>query len=78
MASADVYISLRFSEARDKAQLLDEALRKRGINAVMADPQSRWDRCLFDSFLIIICLIFVGTDMETSQGKWEDYSLQLI
>mmetsp|Transcript_35385 Transcript_35385/g.45628 ORF Transcript_35385/g.45628 Transcript_35385/m.45628 type:complete len:160 (-) Transcript_35385:1521-2000(-) len=44
MASADVYISLRFSEARDKAQLLDEALRKRGINAVMADPQSRWDR----------------------------------
>jgi hypothetical protein len=41
---ADIFISLRFSEAKDKAVLLAEALRKRGVNSVMADPTTRWDR----------------------------------
>jgi hypothetical protein len=40
----DVFISLRFSEARDKAQLLGEALRKKGINSAFADPLGQWDR----------------------------------
>jgi hypothetical protein len=44
MEKTSVYLSLRFSESRDKARLLDEALRKRGINAMMADPQSKWER----------------------------------
>lgn len=44
MENVSVYLSLRFSESRDKARLIDEALRKRGINAIMVDPQSRWDR----------------------------------
>lgn len=38
---ADIYFSLRWSEAREKVHLLSEALRKRGINSSMSDPLTR-------------------------------------
>ena len=41
---AAIYISCRYSEASGKAQLLGDALRKRGANSTYLDPHARWDR----------------------------------
>jgi len=69
---ADIFISLRFSEAKDKAILLASALRKRGINSVTADPATRWDRHADPTRQVLEVLIPADTvvgSISVSQNK---------
>ena len=83
---ADVFISLRFSEARDKAVLLGDALRKRGINTTWSDPTARWDRhemptkqvsntISFCDLVVVIASPLYGKQIRGHFGSFEELAL---